>query len=121
MSLLMGGQIDGVFQTVTVELRNEIGGGYVNGIWVDGTIEVTQFPRVTIQPLSDRELENLFRAGQRIVDGRKLYVNNGDLTKFELAQDVWFSGQKWKIVKSDIRAWRQYAKIMVSRYDEQTP
>lgn len=120
MSLLMGGHIDAVFATVDVELRNEIGGGYVNGIWVQGSIQVTTFKRVTIQPLNDRELENLFRAGQRIIDGRKLYINNGDLTKLELAQDVWFSGQKWKIVESDIRPWRQYARIKVSRYDQQS-
>lgn len=119
MSLLMTNHIDAVFRTVDVELRRDVDGTYADGIWVPGVPEVTLFKNVTIQPINEKELDNLFRAGQRIIDGRKLYINNGDLTKLELAQEVWFIGEKWKIVKSDIRPWRQYAKIMVSRYDVQ--
>lgn len=119
MSLVMAGHIDGVFQTVTVEVKTEIGGGYVDGIWQDGTFVTATFPRVTIQPLNDNELDMILRAEQRILDVRKLYINSGDLSVLELNEDVYFLGQRWKVIRRDYRPWRKYVKLIVDRYDDQ--
>lgn len=119
MSLVMAGHIDGVFQTVTVEVKTEVGGGYVDGIWKDGTFVTTTFPRVTIQPLTDNELDFFLRAEQRIKDARKLYINSGTLSVLELNEDVWFLGQCWKVIRRDYRPWRKYVKLIVDRYDDQ--
>lgn len=118
-TLSMQGHIDGVFRTVDVEFRRDVDGEYVNGIWVPGVPVVTVFPNVTIQPLTDDELDLLLRAGQRITDGRKLYINNGPLDEILLNDDVWFLSQQWKVIKHDIRPWRKYAKIIVDRFDDQ--
>lgn len=117
--LSMQGHIDGVFRTVDVEVRQDVGGEYVEGVWVPGTTEVTLFKNVTIQPLNDLELEFFLRAEQRITDVRKLYINNGNLEVLALNEYVWFLGLKWKVIRRDVRPWRKYAKIMVDRYDDQ--
>lgn len=119
MSLSMSGHIDGVFQTVDVTVIADSGGGYVDGIWSPGVSVATVFPKVTIQPLNDRELDFIMRAVQRINDVRKLYINNGDLEALVLNDDVEFLGQRWKIIKRDVRPWRKYAKLIVDRYDNQ--
>lgn len=115
----MGGHIDGVFRSQRVAVKAYTQGHRdAEGIWVPGTT-VTAGYDANIQPLNDREIDNLMRAGVRVLDPRKLYINSGDLTKLELSHDVEFLGQRWRIVRSDIRPWRSYAKIIVSRYDEQ--
>lgn len=115
----MGGHIDGVFASPPVTVRAYTQGGYdEEGIWVPGTpIEETY--TATIQPLTDREIDNLMRAGVRLLDPRRVYINSGDLEKLRLVSDVEFLGQRWLIIRSDIRSWRTYAKIIVSRYDSQ--
>lgn len=118
-ALSMAGHIDGVFRTVNVEVRQDTTGEYVDGVWVPGVIEVSKFPNVTIQPLSDLELEFFLRAEQRIIDARKLYINSGPLENLLLNDAVWFLDQKWKVIKRDVRPWRRYAKIMVDRFDDQ--
>jgi hypothetical protein len=118
-ALSMSGQIDGVFQTVPVTVKTETGGGYVNGVWVDGTLTSTVFPRVTIQPLNDNELDLLLRAETRILDVRKLYINSGNLSVLELNEDVEFLSQRWKVIRRDYRPWRKYVKLIVDRYDDQ--
>lgn len=119
MSLNMAGTIDGVFRTVNVETRQDIDGSYVDGIFVPGTIEVSTFRNVTIQPLNEDELDMLIRAEQRFTDVRKLYINSGNFDALELNGYVWFLNLKWKIIRADIRPWRRYAKIIVDRYDDQ--
>lgn len=111
--------IDSVFKSDSVMVKAYTQGYRdADGIWVPGT-PITEDYTANIQPLSDRELDNLIRAGLRILDPRKIYINSGDLEKLELANDVEFLGQKWRIVRSDIRPWRTYAKLIVSRYDNQ--
>lgn len=119
MSLVMAGQIDGVFQTVPVEvIAQEY--AYVDGISQPvGPKVVTKFPRVTIQPLNDNELDMILRAEQRILDVRKLYINSGNLSVLELNEDVWFLNQRWKVIRRDYRPWRKYVKLIVDRYDDQ--
>lgn len=115
----MGGHIDDVFASPSVTINAfEEGHRDDYGIWVPGT-PITETYTATTQPLRDRELENLLRAGKRILDSRKAYINSGDLEKLKLSHDIEMLGQRWEIIDSDIRPWRTYAKLIVSRYDDQ--
>lgn len=115
----MANHIDDVFasQPVTLQAFTE-GRRDEYGIWVPGE-PIEEVYTANIQPLNDRETDNLLRAGKRVVDPRKLYINSGNLELLKLAQDLEFLGQTWQIIASDIRPWRTYAKIVVSRYDDQ--
>lgn len=115
--LNMRGHIDNVFKSVSA---THIGksGSYVDGIWTATTSDPVSFT-VTIQPLNDKELDFLQRGGQRILDPRKIYVNNGDLDSIALDGEWVFLGQRWKIIKTDNRPWRNYCKVVVDRYDQQ--
>lgn len=115
----MGGHVDDVFRSPDVEVKAYTQGYYDDdGIWVPGTATSETYT-ANIQPLNEREIDNLMRAGIRLLDPRKIYINSGDLTKLKLTYDMEFLGAKWKIIRSDIRPWRTYAKIVVSRYDDQ--
>lgn len=119
MSLSMSGHIDAVFKSVDATMTPK-GGSYVDGVWVPSpSLAVTGYV-VNIQPLSEREKDFLERGGERIVDGRRIYVNNGDLNLITLEADWEFLGQRWKAVKTDNRPWRNYCKVIVSRYDQQS-
>lgn len=116
----MAGHVDDVFKSQPVTVKAYTQGHYdVDGIWVPGT-EVDETYTANVQPLNEREIDNLMRAGVRLLDPRKIYVNSGDLTKLVLSYDMQFLGALWKVIRSDIRPWRTYAKIVVSRYDNQT-
>jgi hypothetical protein len=115
----MGGHIDGVFASAPVAVKAyEQGHRGDQGIWVSG-VPIEETYTATIQPLSEREVDNLMRAGVRLLDPRKVYINSGDLGKLVPVSDMDFLGQRWLVVKTDIRPWRTYAKVVVSRYDEQ--
>lgn len=119
-TLSMAGHVDDVFRSPDVTLSAYTQGRHdADGIWAPGA-PITEAYVANIQPLSEREVDNLMRAGVRIVDGRRVYINSGDLTKLVLAYDLEFLGARWLIVKSDIRPWRAYAKLVVSRHDDQT-
>ncbi|MFT0547491.1 hypothetical protein ACMHYO_14310 [Allopusillimonas ginsengisoli] len=118
-TLSMAGHVDDVFASEEVTVKAYTVGHYDDdGIWVPGTA-ITEDYTANIQPLNDREMDNLMRAGERLLDPRKIYINSGDLTKLKITYDLEFLGAKWKIIRSDIRPWRTYAKIVVSRYDDQ--
>ena len=117
MSLLMTGQIDGVFVSIPAT-RTTKTGGYVDGIWVPG-VGVTSPYIVNIQPASDREIDFVSRAGERIDDVRRVYVNEGDMQAIGLDGFWDFLDQKWKTVKCDNRYWRDYCKLIVVRLDDQ--
>lgn len=119
MPLNMGNHIDDVFQSQLVIIKAYTAGGYdADGIWVPGAPTEETYA-ANIQPLDARTEDNLMRAGIRLLDPRKVYINSGDLEKLKITFDLEFLGQRWKIVRSDIRPWRTYAKLVVSRYDEQ--
>lgn len=119
-TLSMTGHIDDVFSSGSVTVKAYTEGHYDgDGIWVLGT-EIDEDYTATIQPLNEREVDNLMRAGIRLLDPRKIYINSGDLTKLILSYDMQFLGALWKIIRSDLRPWRTYAKVVVSRYDNQT-
>lgn len=117
MSLSMLGQIDEVFESVDATL-SFVSGRYVDGIWQEGP-EVTLPFTVNIQPASDREIDFVLHAGERIVDVRRIYVNDGDLESITLDGSWTFLGQRWKIVRLDNRYWRDYCKCIVTRIDGQ--
>lgn len=119
MSLDMQGHIDDVFESTPADRIAKTGGAYVDGIWTDGT-ETTTPHKVTIQPATDKEIQALSSGSERILDMRRVYVNDGVLASISQADDWVFDGQRFKTVKLDNRPWRNYCKIIVSRYDEQT-
>jgi hypothetical protein len=119
MSLDMSGHIDSTFESVTATRAAKAGGAYVDGKWVDGSSTATNHT-VNLQPLNDRERKTLQEAGERIVDARKCYVNDGDTYSVSEA-DTWsFTGVDgvFKTVSVDNRPWRNYCKIVVSRIDD---
>lgn len=118
MSLDMFGHIDDVFESVQAN-RLTKPGSYVDGKWV-GTVGITTPHIVTLQPLTDKEIDSLSKGGERIVDGRKIYINDGDLYSIS-PSDTWtFTGIDgiFKTVKLDNRPWRNYCKAIVSRKDD---
>jgi hypothetical protein len=118
MSLDMTGHIGPVFETDVAVRTSYTSGGYVDGLWVDGS-ELISSHSVTIQPASDREIETLEKGGDRITDARRIYVNDGLLASVSQS-DTWvFQGEKWKCYKLDNRHWRNYCKAIVARFDEQ--
>lgn len=117
MSLSMRGHIDNVFKSVPATHVGK-SGSYVDGIWVPATSGPVAFT-VNIQPLSDKEIDFLRQGGQRIVDPRKIYVNNGDLNSIALNGEWVFLGQRWKVIRTDNRPWHKYCKVIVDRYDQQ--
>ena len=117
MSLLMGGQIDAVFQSVAAS-RTVTGGTWVDGIWIPGLPVTTEYV-VNIQPATDREIDFIRQGGERIVDARRIYINDGDMQLIDQTGTWEFLGQQWKSVKVDNRYWRNYCKVIVSRIDDQ--
>lgn len=122
MSLSMLGHIDSTFKSIDANQISVSGGDYdSDGIWQDGT--ETELPyTVTIQKLNDRELNNLNLGGERVQDYRKIYVNSGDFHALSPSSFWEFNAnnvgiQRYKVIKSDIRVWRSYAKITVALID----
>ena len=114
----MIGHIDDVFESVDA-IRTPQPGSYVAGKWV--AVPGTPKPHtVTLQPASDREINNLSKGGERVVDARKAYINDGDLYAISPSDDWTFTGiaGTFKTIKLDNRPWRNYCKVIVSLKDE---
>lgn len=118
MSLDMRGHVDSVFKSVTAVHKTTGNGDYVNGIW-QSSGSITQTFIANLQPASDREIDFLIQAGERVIDVRRVYINSGDLSVIDQNGDWEFLNQRWKTVKCDNRPWRNYCKLIVSLYDEQ--
>lgn len=119
MSLSMSGHIDSVFKSVDATFI-PAGGSYIDGVWTPAATEPVSGFVVNVQPLNDKELDFLQRGGERILDPRKIYVNNGNLDAITLDGTWLFLGQRWKVVRTDNRPWRKYCKVTVDRYDDQS-
>lgn len=119
MSLDMAGHIDGIFQSTPAFRASKTNGEYVNGRWVRGDVALTEH-RVTLQPATDREIDFLQRAGERVTDVRKVYVNDDTVYTYNEADTWTFAGVDgtFKTISIDDRPWRTYTKIMVSRLDD---
>ena len=117
MSLDMSGHIDSTFESIPVVRVEKAASQRVNGRVVRGAPTNHTGYTATVQPLSDRQKEILTRAGKRILDSRNLYINNGDIQSINLTDDWQFNGQSYQCIELDNRPWRNYCKVVVSRYD----
>jgi len=110
--------MDDTMRSVTAT-RTPQGGTRIDGRWVDNPGTPTTH-EITLQPLSSKARESLERGGERIVDGRVIWINDG--TGGNIAQaDHWsFPGTDgtFRAVSIDHRPWRSYCKIVVSRLDD---
>ena len=119
MSLDMRGHIDSVFRSTPATRISYSPGGYVDGVWVDGI--PTQSPHtVTLQPLNNKEIQQLQIGAERVGDVRKIYVNDGDLYSITPSDDWAFDAVDglFKSIALDNRPWHNYCKVIVSRYDQ---
>lgn len=118
MSLDMLGHIDSTFQSVAATRNTKPGSYDADGIWVDGA-GVGSPHTVNLQPVSEKETQNL-KGAERVVDFRKIYVNDGDLYSISPADEWTFTGiaGAFKTFKLDNRPWRNYCKVIVGREDD---
>lgn len=123
-SLDMFGFIDPVFRSIDATRTSFSGGAYDgDGIWQPGIPVISQHT-ITLQPLSMKEISFISLGGERQHDLRKIYVNDGNLYSisesdtwaFQISQGV---NGNYKTISLDNRPWRNYCKIIVSRYDDQ--
>ena len=118
-TLSMSGQIDSVFRSGNSPIVMKVeSGSYINGIFVPGAAASYNF-NANIQPLNMREIDFLNQGGERVIDPRKVYINNGNLDAVVLGAKWEFFGQKWKTVKLDNRPHNSYCKVIVDRIDPQ--
>ena len=117
----MQGFVDPVFKSVEAVRTSYSDGDYVNGIWVDGGSPVDTSHDCTIQQASDREIDTLEKGGDRVLDARRIWVNDSAIALAKISQaDLWtFEGQTWKCYKIDNRPWRTYCRLVVARFDVQ--
>lgn len=123
-SIDMGGHIDDVFQSGVGYRTAKTGGGYANGVWVEGT-ETTTPHKINIQPLNQKDINFLQQGGERIQDTRKIYVNDGISPSISEA-DAWafvdVNGNAidgvFKCVSLDNRPWRNYCRFYAVRIDQ---
>ena len=70
----MAGFVDSNFSTHVVTIK-ATGGSYIDGIWVLSESEGVQHG-ASVQPLNNAERQNLVQGGRRLVDARKIYIND---------------------------------------------
>lgn len=121
MSLNMQGHIDNTFRSIKAS-RIKQDGSYVDGLPVKVDGESTPHT-VTVQPLSDREINYMPLGGRRISDFRKIYVNDGLLAEISEADDWEMNAngrgnERYETVSMDNRPWRNYCKIVVVLRDK---
>ncbi len=118
-SIKMSRFIDSTFQSVPAQRISRPGGYDAEGIYVPGTPVITNH-KVTIQPVSDKEIQSLDIGAERTNDVRKIYVNDGELYSIAPSDDWTFTGitGTFKTIVIDVRPWRDYAKVVVSRRDD---
>lgn len=119
MSLLnMEGMVDGVFESIPASRTTNNAGSYIDGIWVPDVAVTTEFT-VNIQPVSQQELDFLTQGGERVLDLRRVYINDGPIEEIN-ETGIWnFLGKEWKAIRVDNRYWRSYCKCIVQRIDDQ--
>lgn len=122
MAINMIGHIDSTFESMSASRVEKAGAYDVDGIWQEST-SIASSHSVNIQPLNNRELQNLAIGGERINDVRKIYVNDGDIQNIK-PSDLWqfnegHGMQTYKTIALDARPWANYCKAIVSRDDDQ--
>lgn len=115
MPLTVQGLIKGDFDSKLNVVRIVRSGEYVDGRWVETEVARQSFT-ANVQPVSDHELAFLSSGGERIVDARKLYINE-NVEGVDLTGEWEFLGARWKPIRMDSRPARHYLKITVARKD----
>lgn len=118
-ALDMSGHIDGEFKSTGATRVTDTGSRNELGIWVESKSDPIPH-NITLQPANARRVQNLIRGGRRVVDGRTVYVNDGDLYSIQ-PSDVWQFDDidgKFEAVEIDNRPWRNYCRMTVSRIDD---
>lgn len=121
MSLDMSDHIDDDFQSIPATRFARSGSRGSDGRWTEGA-ETSTPHKITLQPLSEREKQNLGEGAERLEDLRKIYVNDGDLYSLT-PQDEWefdspdLAGIRFTVYMMDNRPWRNYCKCVVHRND----
>lgn len=119
VSLDMIGHIGDVFTTGTATRRAHTGGAYVNGRWVEGTTTETTHT-INDQPLTMKQIDNLQLGGERVLNYRQVWVNDGVLASITEA-DTWVLPNHtgvFKTTRLDNRPTRNYCKFIAVRVDE---
>ncbi len=118
MSLDMLGHVDDTFRSIPVVRIAKSGGGFDDGGFPVSGSESRSNHVATVQPLNQREIDNLKIGGRRIVDARKLYINDGSTAEISEADDWEFDAnsrglERYEAMSVDNRPWRNYCKVMV--------
>ena len=122
MAIDMSGMIDGNFTSTTVTLISSVDGDYdSDGIWNDGATTTTTF-KAAIQPVNPKEIVGLDLGSERVDDMRKIYPASNIDFKLSPCMTLQFDDglgvKTYRIVKSDIRPWHSYVKIICEVIDE---
>ena len=81
--------------------------------------EVKRFAvRASVLPVSPREISTLPIGNERYTDYRRIYINSGDFSFYDLRGYFELFGAKWKPLSIDRRDSRKYCKYVVARLDE---
>ena len=117
-SLTMNGHVDGDFAlpdgvvrvTVSTELNPDTG--------ITTETETGRYAvAACVQPLSPKELQTLTIGNERYADYKKIYINSGDFSIYDLRGYFEFLGGKWKPINLDRRDSRKYCRYVVARID----
>ena len=121
-ALDMSGHIDDDFKSTDATRYSKTGGEYVNGRWVAG-VETESPHDVNIQPATMKQLDHLSMGGERIIDARQVWINDGDIFSINESDEWTFVGVsgRFKCHTMDNRSQftnsRNYCKCIVSRID----
>ena len=112
----VGGHIDRNFTTdiITIKVKS---GSYVDGIWNE-TLDASEQYNANVQPVNFRERRSIEQGGQRLIDGRKIYINDSAPKVFP-SDRIEISGieGEYEVIQTDIRKARRYCKLIVSKVD----
>ena len=121
-SLDFNGFVDADFKSYSATQITVTGSGYDDdGIWQEGTESESAYD-INVQPVSNREIQSLQIGGERISDYRNIWVNDGDFHALSPSAFWEFDAnnnglERYKIISSDIRVSRSYAKLTVCLID----
>lgn len=118
MPIFVGGLIKGDFDSLmNVEFVKTEWKAHDFGDYTQEEVARYQF-YANVQPMSDKEIDILQAGGERIVDARKIYINDR-VDLIDLHNGYFeFDGSKWKILKIDKRSARSYLKASVNRMEQ---
>ena len=110
------------FANVTCTLIDASNGDYdSDGLWDDGEIVETTF-KAAVQPMNEKEIESLEFSSQRVIGSIKIYPEFYQYFQLSpymrIKVDLGSGMREYRIVKTDLRPWNSYAKIICNLLDE---